>query len=320
MSEDLDRHIFELGFPRWRDVANCRTISHFYNPRSRHGVYVLGFANGERYVGRANDVTRRFLQHRITHPDIVSLTFKPVAEAEIAEEERRCIHALERCGLKLRNLAEMSVVSGPRAFDEVVTPAEQESWLTGANREVDDSARPVDADLQRRLRTRFNGFLQRKHAAEALQFLGTYLATVVPYPNRTEHTFWAVSCLPLTRDTYTRLNINMQEVLTLWVDSGRLWVSIHLARSPYEREFGALWKVQLATSQLAFTEHSYKPGGGDQFELVVDPDQALQILKDPIAIEAMSTLNLRLMRKGPNYWSTSHCADLVTAAYDALNK
>lgn len=90
-------------------------------------------------------------------------------------------------------------------------------------------------------------------------------------------------------------------------------------RRSFEREFGALWKVRLVTSKIAVTEHYYKPGGGDQFQLEVGANRALTVLRDPIAVEAMSTLNLRLMRKGPNYWSTSHCIDLVTAAYESID-
>ena len=33
--------------------------------------------------------------------------------------------------------------------------------------------------------------------------------------------------------------------------------------------------------------------------------------------DAMSLLNMNLMRKGPRYWSDSHCFDLVDAALEA---
>ena len=34
----------------------------------------------------------------------------------------------------------------------------------------------------------------------------------------------------------------------------------------------------------------------------------------------MSLLNLRLMRKGPNYYATSHCMDLVEAAQETFER
>lgn len=56
MAESLDQHIWDLGFPHWHDVAGKTSVAGFFQTRKRSGVYVLGFANGERYVGKTGDM------------------------------------------------------------------------------------------------------------------------------------------------------------------------------------------------------------------------------------------------------------------------
>lgn len=101
-------------------------MADLHKPRERCGIYVLGFANGERYVGQAVDVVRRFSQHRKNHGDITHMSFRQVEKAELNEVERHCIHTLEAQGLRLRNISHMSVVQGERDLDLVIAPEEQE--------------------------------------------------------------------------------------------------------------------------------------------------------------------------------------------------
>jgi hypothetical protein len=318
MTGELDQHIWDLGFRAWHDVADRRSVAGLFGQRNRGGVYVLGFGNGERYVGRSRDVVRRFAQHQAVHSDITLFTFRRLAAAEVADVERHCIHTLEATGMHLPNLAEMSVVSGERVFDAVVTPEEQQRWLEGEVRDVEGGARARDDDLRRRYATRFEKFMQRRYADEALQVLGTYIRTALPYPLRTELTFWSLSCLPSgLGGVYSRVNVNMQEVLTVLEDDG-LWVSFHLARSPFEEQFGPRWPMYLRRNHYEWNEHQYGPGGGDQFNVWTSAEGALILLHDPVAVRAMSLLNLRLMRKGRTYYATSHCIDLVTAALERV--
>ncbi|TBT84009.1 hypothetical protein ET989_10120 [Propioniciclava sinopodophylli] len=208
----------------------------------------------------------------------------------------------------------MSVVHGERQFDKLVTPEEQEHWLT-VWEEVgsDPDPRPVDEDLRRRFRRRFTTFMKQPNAEDALWILGLYLTMAIPFPNRTELTFWSMSCLPQP-GVCSRVNINMQEVLTLRDDGGLLIAYFHLAKSPLEREWGPGWRDTFGGAFMV-TDHYWKPGGGDRFQLVAPLPLALAILTEQVVQEAMMTLNLRLMRKGPTYYSTSHCIDLVTEAH-----
>lgn len=141
-----DTRIGELGFPSWTDVIQRISIADlFFKKTSRCGIYVLGFADGERYVGQSIDVVKRFAQHRLVHGAISSFTFRRVPREDLSRFERECIHLLEAHGIRLRNLDHMSVLQGERDLDLIVTPDEQIQWLARESapeagaRHVDDS-------------------------------------------------------------------------------------------------------------------------------------------------------------------------------------
>lgn len=314
-----DSRIGELGFPAWTDVRHRNSIADLIFAKSdRCGIYVLGFTNGERYVGLSIDVVKRFGQHRLVHADIDLFTFQKVAEKDLPRVERACIHALEAHGIPLRNLDHMSVVKGERDLDLVVAPQEQQQWLDRtsipelAGRQVDDP------DLRRRYRRRFEQFVELPHAEEALFLLGAYIASVIPFPRRTELSFWSVSCMPGNgrHGLYARVNLNMQEVLTVQADHLGLAAHFHLARSPFESYFGGAWQEILEEDDWVVDLHGYKPDGHDQFWMKDnDPESAKELIVWRVPSDAMSKLNMNLMRRGPNYYSSSHSLDLVDAAF-----
>ncbi|WP_278912543.1 GIY-YIG nuclease family protein [Deinococcus wulumuqiensis] len=321
-----DEHIWELGFPAWREVTGRSSVADLFKPKERCGIYILGFADGERYVGQAVNVVSRFGQHLKRHGDITHLTFRAVKKAELDEGERHCIHTLESRGLKLRNIAHMSVVTGERDLDLVVTPDEQEKWLAGQVAESEDApTRVQDADLRRRYQRRFEEFGRQPHSEDAIFLLGLYLQAVVPFPKRTELSFWAVSCLPEYRMQEGRLlfrvNLNMQEVFTVIAYQGGLSASFHLAQSPFEAAFGSNWPEKLSELGWEFDDHAYAPAGHDQFNLHADGfgNIAKLMLLAPFA-DAMRLVNLRLMRKGPTYYSKFHGLDLADAAFEAFER
>lgn len=320
-----DEHIWALGFPDWQEVVGRLSVADLHRQSQRCGIYVLGFANGERYVGRAVDVVRRFTQHRQTHDDITHLTFQRVKQADLNAVERQFIHALEARGMRLRNIERMSVVQGDRDLDLVVPPEEQEVWLTGdVSALQDDGARVQDEALRLRYRRRFERFMTLPHAQDALAVLGLYLQTVMPFPRRTELSFWSVSCLPDTgapegSTLLFRVNLNMQEVFSLFVEDSGLWASFHLAMSPLREELGEDWPQQIADLGWEMTNHAYAPGGQDQFNIFANGFADITgLLQSRLSSRAMALMNLRLMRKGPTYYSRYHCLDLVDAAERAF--
>ncbi|WP_432560708.1 hypothetical protein [Granulicoccus sp. GXG6511] len=236
---------------------------------------------------------------------------------DLSRVERECIHSLEAYGIRLRNLDHMSVLQGERDLDLIVTPDEQSQWLARESAPEAEARQVDDPDLRRRYRRRFEQFVQLPHAEEALFLLGTYLHAVIPFARRTELSFWSISCLPDNGrgGVYSRVNVNMQEVLTLEADDQGLWAHFHLARTPFEEYFGEEWQEALAEHGWSPQLHGYQPGGQDQFCLADnDPEGAKELMVWPVPSNAMSKLNLNLMRRGPNFYSSSHCLELVDAA------
>src|SRR4028118_633327 len=86
----------ELGFTYSTNVEGCTSIADLFKPKKRCGIYVLHFADGAFYVGKALDVTRRYVQHRKTHTDIEKITFKRVPSPQLKAEECDVIWHLER--------------------------------------------------------------------------------------------------------------------------------------------------------------------------------------------------------------------------------
>ena len=85
-------------------VEALRSGAHFFGPRkSRCGIYLLWFADGFSYIGKADDVVRRFGQHRAVHSDIVAFSFQEVERILLDRRERTLIREAETRGLLLRN-------------------------------------------------------------------------------------------------------------------------------------------------------------------------------------------------------------------------
>ncbi|MDV6373396.1 GIY-YIG nuclease family protein [Deinococcus arenicola] len=315
-----DEHLWALGFPAWQEVRGRRSVADLHARRKRCGIYVLGFEDGERYVGKAVDVVSRFNQHRKTHADLSHLTFKQVPKARLDEVEQHHIHHLEAQGLRLRNIAHMSVVTGERDLDLVVTPDEQERWLSGDVADLQDAEEQVrDDDLRRRHHRSFERFMTLPYAHDVLLLLGLYLSQTVPFPRRTELSFWNVSCLPYggppRTSLYCRVSLNMQEVLALGVDEHGIWASFHLASSVYQQELGEQWRERLTEGGWETTDHQYKPGGHDQMQLFAGSfEDVREVLLNPVHADGMQLFNLRLMRKGPTYFGKFHSLDLAEAA------
>jgi len=315
-----DEHLWELGFPAWHEVRGRLSVADLHKRQERCGIYVLGFEDGERYVGQAVDVVSRFNQHRKTHADISHLTFKQVPKARLDEVEQHHIHHLEAQGLRLRNITHMSVVTGERDLDLVVSPDEQEAWVRGDWEDLQDAAAQIrDDNLRQRYRRRFEQFMGLPQAREVLLLLGLYLHQTLPLPKRTALTFWSVSCLPYggppRTSMYCRVNLNMQEVLSMGVDEHGIWASFHLASSGYQQAFGEQWRERFTELGWEITDHQYKPGGHDQVQLFAGSfEDARTLLLDQGHADAMRLFNLRLMRKGPTYYSKFHSLDLADAA------
>jgi hypothetical protein len=306
-----------MGFSQWNYVQGRASIADFYKPGRRCGIYVLRFSNGDFYVGQAVDVTRRYAQHRKTHTDIEQMAFKQAPRGKLDDEERALIGRLERQEWPLRNVTFASMLIGESDFDLIMPPDEQERWLGDLGYTDDGGERLIDPELRRRYQGQFQRFLAMPRAEEALDVLHTYVKVGIPAIRRGEVSFWACSCLP-TKDVYSRVNINWQEVFTASTSLNDLWFSFHLARSPLAELLGDRESPLLERHPtLVYDDHRYAPGGQDQMNYYLRGARAAkELLADEDVVRAIRLFNLRLMRKGPCNFGRYHCMDLADKLVD----
>jgi hypothetical protein len=227
------------------------------------------------------------------------------------DEERALIWELEQSGRHLRNITFTSNPKGESDFDLIMSAAEQEQWLQDSRRVEASSERVIALELRRKYRRKYEQFLQLPHADQAISVLKAYVRCGIPAFRRGEVSFWCVSCMP-GRGVYARINIYWQEVLTTFVEENELWLSLHMADSPFtllSDEAVALLFERYPT--LEVTEHRYKPGGPDQVNFALPASAAGSFLSDPEVLPAIRLFNLRLMKKGPCNFGRYHCMDLA---------
>jgi hypothetical protein len=305
-----------LSFPELRDVRDRASIANLFPAAKRCGIYILQFSDDEVYAGQALDVTRRYVQHSKVHSDIVNISFKQVAKAELNDEERSAIWELEQNGFHLRNILFTSIPKGDSDFDLIMPIDEQQKWLDDIRQQSFEGAKVQDDTLRRKYHKRFLRLLKQQYVDIAIEVLQKYVRCGLPIPIKSEISFWGCSCLPTHSNpkvtVYSRININWQEVFTVHEYEGVLGFSLHLASSPLEAAFGeSLEGLFTKFPDLEWTEHFYEPGGQDQINLVLeDPQQALALMDDIDIVKAIRLFNLRLMKKGPCTYSRYHCMDL----------
>lgn len=300
------------GFSIEHIVEGRTSIADLFTPKHRCGLYILHFRNGQYYAGQAQDVVRRFAQHRLQHNDIIRLSFKVVSKHKLNESERALIWELERQQVPLRNIMFTSLPSHNSDFDLVMPVSVQEHWMLEGDWTVDVGERIVNPTLRMKYTNRYHRLMRKSGITQVILFLKRYVEIGIPYARQSEVSFWGVSCLP-TPFVYSRININWQEVLTVYVRSDeQLWCSFHMARSPFDTLSDAAIEQFIAnypTSEC--TNHYYEPGGHDQLHFDVPLVDSLRFIDEPIVQACIRTFNLRLMKKGACVYGRYHCLDLA---------
>ncbi|MGB3683465.1 MAG: hypothetical protein WA990_13395 [Rubrobacteraceae bacterium] len=232
------------------------------------------------------------------------------------KEERTLIWSLEQGGHSLRNITFTSVPKGESDFYLIMSLEEQNRWLQDPGYVDSTGDRIVDPELRRKYSRKYKSFAAQPRSGEVIDVLNSYVRASIPAFLRSEVSFWCVSCVP-TRYVYARINIYWQEVLTVSVAEEDLWVSLHMADSPFTLlSDGALDSLFDRHPALEVTDHKYGPGGSDQVNLVLPLADAQTFISDPEVLPAIRLFNLRLMKKGPCNFARYHCMDLADKLVD----
>ena len=276
------------------------------------------------YVGQAVEAVRRFAQHRKNYDEIIGYSFISTKRTQLDDVERELIRRAERLGLVLLNTVHVTNVVGDTDLDMVVSPGEQEKWLTNtAKFNKADKSTPIVLPVaqENRFAEQFKKYQAFPLSKPTSQLLQAYLINCVPAPKRSEYSFWVVSCCPSTnKSTWPRLvcvSAGVMELLVLGYQRNNpreLWGFVTVASDVLSKTFKSDRAIRSAFPGVELIRRDYKDAGQHQLSLHAHDLETMTALLNHGAVqEAAAVLALRVMRKRSTIYSKFHCKQLADA-------
>jgi predicted GIY-YIG superfamily endonuclease len=321
----MESEFKEAGFKKYFFCKGMRSVAGQFGKNNRCGIYILHFSNGEYYVGLAVDVVRRYAQHRVNHSDIEYVSFKEVPKNKLAEVEKETVYKLENLNKRLRNINIVSIIAGDTDFDLIVNKEEQKDWLNNApSLESMNTERFDYPDLRKKYTKNFEKLKKNKDYKDIIEILQAYVIECIPFPKKTEYSFWSLSCLPSTgKKVLFRVNIFWQETFVFYEEDFKdeetgqaimdytilIWLSKKIFEEKFlKNEFEKKFKT------LDFVDANHFSGGQDQLCARLSYLEFFEFFDIPEVNFAIKDFNLRLIRKGGCMWNRNHCFDLADEA------
>lgn len=311
------------AFRRWAITPGTSLSVHLKPGEPRCGIYILEFADGQRYVGQSRDVVRRFADHSRHHPDIVALQFRAVAQSDLDAAERQIVQNQRDAGHRLRNIDLVSRSWGDSVLDAVVDQEAQAGWAEGEPQTHPDDQRMLIA--KRRLATlaKYQALQQVPAFNAVFADVCAYVGRVIPWPSATDGRFWTVSAMPgtnRTRDSQRLVTVNCGRVETFVIIEDR---ATHESDWFLNIEHGLVSPQDLPRDlrdALIVVEDGYRTAGTvDCIDGGKTGSLAAWLDETPGLEIAARQLALNLMRKGPSWYARFHCDDLVDDVLLALD-
>lgn len=235
--------------------------------------------------------------------------------------EQQKISEAQKKGILLANKEYVQDIIGETDFDLLVPKNEQDTWINGKNKNEDLSH--IDTiEHRKRFIPEFNRFLNHLMHEEVIHSLKKYVSRCVPYPKRTEFSFWSVSCCPTAnQNTFPRLvcvNMNMMETFVIGYKNSNpnnLWVFIVLSKSEF---FKQKWEIyNVFHPNISIHGRNYKVASGDSLNIETTINCMNHLLNNRAITNASKILNLRLMKKGATVlYSRYHCFQLTDQIFE----
>lgn len=222
----------EFRFHRY-ELGDLTSVAPLVKPNSC-GIYILEFANGDKYVGQSVNLTRRFSSHvhgsshHEAWRDIEAISFVLLPKEELNRAEREVIAELVAKGDVLRNIVFNPRYRGPSKLDGVISIKDQKHWALGEtifDIESFQSACKRPRGITPKLFT--NSVARRKYplfyftdSNEDFLLRDAFLSdiaavlTSIPEAVRLEREFWTISDMPKTAGgRFFTLNVGFLEIL-----------------------------------------------------------------------------------------------------------
>jgi hypothetical protein len=318
------RIINELGFTTTSMIETTGRLSIadiFTKTKKRCGIYCFKKANETFYIGQAVDVVRRFAQHCKIHDNIICIWFQSVLKKDLDAFEKDLIFKAEKAGLPIVNKSLVSNIIGETDFDLLIDEQLQEKWLSFQNDSSFDEDRVNPSETYRiRYRESYQKLKRYEIYVQLKQLLKLYIKNCIPFPRKTEMSFWEVTCLPSTNAShhprYFAVNINFMEVFVVGyrAKTKEFWAFINTSKETFianDKIDDVLLEHEYSNTEFSDEAH-YKAAGHDQMRIHFSSMEELMFfLTEPRFIKSARIFNIRLMRKGGTIYSKFHCFDLV---------
>lgn len=215
-------------------VEGREAIANLFPLDKRCGIYVLHFANTMVYVGQSVDVTRRYVEHRRNHNDIVEMSFKQVKRSDLDLVEKFTRDQLQDTGHILRGVVGIIQLPGKADFDPIMPAEDQEKWVIDVEYVDYSGSRMINPALRSTYTGRFSRLKKKAYYYDVIAVLKAYTKIGIPRVRASEDSFWSCSCLPKS-NVYSRINIHWQEVLSAFEHEKEINFSFHFAMSPFTK-------------------------------------------------------------------------------------
>lgn len=324
---EIQEFLQEHKFTTFIDVKFRHSISDCIPKKDVCGIYVLQFSDGEYYVGQSVDVTKRFLQHRKNHNDIIGVFFRKTPKKELDAVEQQMIAEMEvRC--QLRNISYASMPKLLNSDLDILIPNEkQDAWLKNDEIIIENFERVDDEALRERYEKKAELILSDHYFRKYhLPVVKKYVSKCIIEPYLTELTYWGCSCLPYTsipkfqkgntEVLYARMNLRWQEVFGCFGIKDNIAHTWQVAMHPFDENFSQLEKYSDVYVNLDLW---YPSGGEDQVRIISENfDSSMALLDDPIFLKAAKIFNLERMRTGAQPYANYHSLTLADAILKGL--
>jgi hypothetical protein len=145
-----------------------------------------------------------------------------------------------------------------------------------------------------------------------------YVAWTIPFPRRTELTYWSVSAIPTTNAAwYPRLfTLSVQTLETLFAFAPKqapdeVSIVINVDLPTLLQAWGSLDRLMARLPDLEADSAQYRARPDVAALTTYTPRHAMRLLRLPGVVPAARRLNVDLMRKGPTMHWRTHCFDLA---------
>lgn len=190
------------------------------------GVYVLGFVNGDYYVGQSTQLRGRVMDHDRKHPDIAWVCFSYIRRTtslkdNLREAEANAISAmharLHPQGIPTRGVDRVPWTPKRTPLNALITAEEQLAWLEDPAANLGFRPRPSRHSDAPSIAKRFEHLASLTEWPEIRAFLYEYARRVIPKPRATEIRYWMTSCFP-AEELAVRLNVGWQTAVDVFID------------------------------------------------------------------------------------------------------